>query len=145
MITQEYIEVIYIEDNMADAELAIDSFQEHRMANRIHLLEDGQEALDFLFGDRFKELSALPKLILLDLKLPKVSGLEVLTELKKSPIFREIPVVILTSSNEDNDIRKAYQLGANSYIVKPVNFTKFTDTIKQLGLYWLLLNKPKKC
>ena len=143
METTDYVEVLFVEDRPEDAELTIRSLKEHNLVNQIKLIEDGQEALDYLFGHgSFKENKPeLPKLILLDLKLPKVSGLEVLERIRKEEDLKHLPVVILTSSNEDIDIAKAYELGANSYIVKPVDFVNFAKAIKQVGLYWLVLNR----
>ena len=142
MTTNKYVELLYVEDNMADAELALDSLKEHNLINNIKHLKDGQEVLDYFFNKRNPDETAhYPRLILLDLKLPKVSGLEVLEKLKSEKQLCEIPVVILTSSNEDIDIKRAYQLGANSYIVKPVNFHNFADAIRQLSMYWLVLNR----
>ncbi|HEA19485.1 hypothetical protein LCGC14_2358700 [marine sediment metagenome] len=146
MDTNDYIEVLYVEDRPEDAELTIRSLKEHNLVNRIKLIEDGQEALDYLFGEgKYKgHKPELPKLLLLDLKLPKVSGLEVLERIRSDEKFKHLPVVVLTSSNEHVDIEKAYKLGANSYIVKPVEFTNFAKAIKQVGLYWLVLNRAPK-
>lgn len=143
METTDYVEVLFVEDRPEDAELTIRSLKEHNLVNQIKLIEDGQEALDYLFGQgEYKDdKPELPKLLLLDLKLPKVSGLEVLERIRGDKKFKHLPVVILTSSNEDIDIEKAYKLGANSYIVKPVDFVNFAKAIKQVGLYWLVLNR----
>ena len=141
------IEIVFIEDSPEDADLAMRSFKKHNIANEIKLLDDGQLALDYLFGEgKFAEQgrAATPRLVLLDLKLPKVSGLEILEKMKLDSELKRVPVVILTSSNEDLDIERAYALGANSYIVKPVNFSKFAGAIQQLGVYWLVLNKSPK-
>ena len=133
-----------MEDNADDAELALRALQRHNLANKVHVVKDGADALDFIFckgayaGD---EVCNKPKLILLDLKLPKVDGLEVLRKIKADEEKRVIPIVILTSSKEEADLIKSYKLGANSYIVKPVDFDKFVDAVSQLGLYWVLLNK----
>jgi CheY-like chemotaxis protein len=139
------VEILLVEDNLADAELTIHALRETRLVNKIHHVSDGEEALDFLFcrgpySDR-KFTDAL-RLVLLDLKLPKVDGLEVLREIKSDPRTRAIPVVILTSSREEKDMVNGYQLGTNSYIQKPVDFEHFRETTKQLGLYWLLVNEP---
>ncbi len=122
------------------------SLRKYRLANKIKLISDGQQAMEYLFGDGefTKTLPNIPKLILLDLKLPKVDGLEILEKIKKDEKLKNIPVVVLTSSNESIDIQKAYDLGANSYIVKPVDYVKFTEAIQQLGMYWLVLNQLSK-
>lgn len=138
------VTILLVEDNPTDAELAIRALRRGNIANTIKLLEDGAEALDFLFcrgayGDR--QPKNQPKVILLDLKLPKVNGLEVLRQIKADPRTQMIPVVVLTSSAEDRDVIESYQLGVNSYIVKPVDFEQFNQVIQQLGFYWLLFNK----
>ncbi|MBN2353783.1 MAG: response regulator [Spirochaetales bacterium] len=133
-----------IEDNPNDAELAMYALQKNRLANHIVVLRDGAEALDYLFDEAARERDAAadaPKLILLDLKLPKVDGIDVLRRLKSDPRTKSIPVVMLTSSREERDIVKSYQLGVNSYIVKPVDFDQFTKAVQEIGLYWLLLNE----
>jgi two-component system response regulator len=142
MINQA-VEILLVEDNPDDVELALLALSEHRLGNRIHVARDGAEALDFLFGAGQPEAHTVkpaPRLILLDLKLPKVDGLEVLQRIKGEPQTRHIPVVVLTSSREERDVVQSYQLGVNSYIVKPVDFEQFTEAVKNLGLYWLLLN-----
>jgi len=143
---KEY-EIVIVEDNPEDAELMIRSLKKNQLSNNLILLEDGELALDFFFRrGKFKERNATkPNLmVFLDLKLPKVGGLEILRQLKSNPDTKKIPVVIVTSSNQDPDIETAYELGANSYVVKPVDYEKFTDTIKQLGLYWLVVNEFPK-
>ncbi|SHG77639.1 Response regulator receiver domain-containing protein [Chryseolinea serpens] len=143
MIHQE-VEVLIVEDNDEDAELAIRALKKHRLANNVVHLSDGEQALDFIFGRGNylgRVISQLPKVILLDIKMPKVSGLQVLQAVKSDPQMKVIPVVILTSSEEDPDIRKAYELGANSYIVKPVEFDNFSKTVADLGLYWMVVNR----
>jgi len=140
---KEY-EIVIVEDNPEDAELMIRSLKKNQLLNNLILLEDGELALDFFFRKgKFKEREACKSnlMIFLDLKLPKVDGLEVLRQLKSNPDTKKIPVVIVTSSNQDPDIETAYELGANSYVVKPVDYDKFTETIKQLGLYWLVVNE----
>lgn len=143
-----FIEILLVEDNPNDVELTLHAFKRHNLSNRIQVVRDGAEALDFLFctgayADRRLEDS--PKLILLDLKLPKVDGLEVLQQIKSDPRTRALPVVILTSSSEERDIVESYRLGVNSYITKPVDFDQFIEAARQLGMYWLLLNQlPKK-
>ena len=137
------VEILLVEDNASDAELTFHALQKQNLANRIQHVWDGEEALEFLFcrgafSARRPELG--PRLILLDLKLPKIDGLQVLREIKNDPGTRRIPVIILTSSKEERDLVNSYQLGVNSYIQKPVNFAEFQDTVRQLGMYWLLLN-----
>ena len=139
------IEVLLVEDNPNDAELTTRALKKHNLANRLHHVVDGAEALDFLFarGSYANRSDGVdPRVVLLDLKLPKVDGLEVLRHLKESPQTRHIPVVVLTSSREDRDLVESYRLGVNSYIQKPVEFEKFVEAVSQLGLYWLLLNQP---
>ncbi|MBD1906385.1 response regulator [Funiculus sociatus GB2-A5] len=137
-------EILLVEDNPNDVELALLALRRNKISNHIHIARDGEEALNFLFckgpfADR--NLNNNPKLILLDLKLPKIDGLEVLQIIKSDPQTRKIPVVILTSSCEECDMVDSYQLGVNSYIVKPVDFEQFTEAVRQLGLYWLVLNQ----
>jgi two-component system response regulator len=141
------VDILLVEDSPADVELTLRSLQRARLANPIATVSDGAEALEFLFatGKYADRAGAVPpKVIFLDLKLPKVSGLEVLERLKADPRTREIPVVVLTSSAEEPDIKASYRLGANSYLVKPVDFEKFVDSVSHAGLYWLLLNKPPR-
>ncbi len=140
----EAVDILLVEDNPQDVELMLRAIKKHNIANPIHVAEDGAAALDFLYcrgeyGERV--LGQVPKVILLDLKLPKVSGLEVLQTVKSDARLRAIPVVIVTSSREDPDIKTAYDLGANSYVVKPVGFEAFIDLMKNLGFYWLLINQ----
>jgi two-component system response regulator len=137
------IEVLLVEDNPRDAELTKRALHTRHFVNALTWVQDGAAALDLLFGGSLPpgEVPRLPGLILLDLKLPKVDGLEVLRKLKLEPQTSRIPVVILTSSREEYDISHAYELGVNSYIVKPVEFDRFSDTVSQLGMYWLLLNE----
>ena len=140
------VDVLLVEDNMNDAELAIREFRKNRLANNLVHVKDGEEALDFLFargkfaGER--DMAFPPKVVLLDIQMPKVNGIEVLRKMKADDRTRSTPVVILTSSKEDPDIQQCYALGANSYIVKPVNFERFAEAIRNLGFYWLLLNQP---
>ena len=144
-MTAGLIEILLVEDNENDVELTLRAFKRHNLSNRIHVARDGAEALDFLFhgGDQgIRETSEWPRVILLDLKLPKVNGIEVLREIKGHERLRNIPIVVLTSSAEEPDIAECYKLGANSYIVKPVDFDRFTEAVRELGLYWLLLNQP---
>ena len=139
------IEILLVEDNPDDIELALHALEEYHVANRIYVVRDGAEALDFIFAQGTyadRDITDTLKVILLDLKLPLVSGLEVLKRIKGDPRTQMIPVVVLTSSREENDLIESYRLGVNSYIVKPVDFEKFTESARQLGLYWLLLNEP---
>lgn len=138
------LEILLIEDNMNDAELTMRALKKNHVANHIIHVIDGAAGLDFLFGKgafEGRDIKNKPKLILLDLKMPKVSGLEVLEQIKKSEITKHIPVVVLTSSKEHPDVEKSYALGANSYIVKPVDFESFRKTVNDLGVYWLMLNQ----
>jgi CheY-like chemotaxis protein len=139
------IEILYVEDNPSDIELTLHAFKKNHLANNILIARDGEEALDLLFGkDRSGDgsLANTPRVILLDLKLPKVDGLEVLKTIKSDERTKTIPVVVLTSSREEKDIIESYRLGVNSYIVKPVDFEKFMEAVKTFGLYWLLVNQP---
>ena len=140
------VEILLVEDNITDAELTIRELKKHNMANNLVHVKNGEEALDFVFATGkyagTREIQYTPKVILLDIQMPKVNGLEVLQKLKSDPKTRTIPVVILTSSKESPDVQKSYDLGANSYIVKPVNFEGFAQAIKNLGFYWLLINQP---
>lgn len=140
----EFVEILLVEDNPADAELTLHALRRTNFANHILHLQDGAEALEFLFlrGAYINRPAVLrPWLVLLDLKLPKVDGLQVLKEVKNNPATKAIPIILLTSSNEERDLAASYQLGANSYIQKPVNFTEFQEVVRQLGMYWLRLNK----
>jgi two-component system, response regulator len=139
------VEILLVEDNFRDAELMVRALRKQGLANQLFVAEDGEEALDFLLcRNRFttRAPNRLPKVILLDLKLPKINGLEVLQQIKGNPITAHIPVVIITSSAEDPDITAAYKLGANSYVVKPVEFGAFLRITNELGFYWLLVNRP---
>jgi two-component system response regulator len=141
------LEILLVEDNPQDAELTVRTLRKHNLANKLHVVEDGADALDFIYcRNKYaqRDISHSPKIVFLDLKLPKVSGLEVLRQLKGDEKTRSIPVVIVTSSREDPDIKQAYALGANSYVVKPVDFDEFQGTVTQLGLYWLLVNQPPR-
>lgn len=140
----EDIEILLVEDNSSDAEMTIRALKKNNLANKLMHLKDGAEALDFLFAEgdfAGREQGFKPKVILLDLKMPKVNGIEVLRSLRNDERTRKIPVVILTSSNEDPDIQTCYDLGANSYVVKPVEFEQFYKAISNLGLYWIIVNK----
>lgn len=138
------VEILLVEDNMSDAELTIRALNKAKIANSILHLKDGAEALDYLFAKGIyaeRDLTKLPKVILLDIKMPKVDGIEVLRQLKANERTKIIPVVIMTSSSEEKDIVSSYQLGVNSYVVKPVGFEGFAKAVAELGLYWMLLNK----
>jgi two-component system response regulator len=142
---KQAVELLIVEDDPSDLELALIALRKHKLANQIHIARDGEEALDFLFcrgpyADR--SMDDPPKVILLDLKLPKVSGLEVLRELKKDPRTRPVPVVVMTSSREQRDMLEGYELGVNSYIQKPVDFEQFQHIVGDLGYYWLVVNQP---
>ena len=141
------LEILLVEDNPNDVELALHALKKHNLANRIQVVRDGAEALDFLFARgpfSHRDINQIPRVVLLDLKLPKVDGLEVLRQVKADPRTRKIPVVVLTSSREERDVVESYSLGVNSYILKPVDFQQFTEAVRTIGLYWLLLNEPPK-
>jgi len=135
------IEILLVEDNLSDVELTLRALKKSGLANNIAVARDGVQALDYIFGIGDSEGRIAPKLILLDLKLPKIDGLEVLQRIKSDPQMRTIPVVVLTSSREERDIVESYELGVNSYITKPVNFEQFAQAVRQLGWYWLILNQ----
>ena len=146
-MTENVVEILLAEDNPNDVQLALHAFKQHHLANRIHVVRDGAEALDFLFCQGAyaqRQLAGGPKVVLLDLKLPLVDGIEVLRRVKADPRTQMIPVVVLTSSREERDVVETYRLGVNSYIVKPVDFDQFTEAMKQLDYYWLLLNQPPR-
>jgi two-component system response regulator len=140
------LEIILVEDNMDDAALVIRALKKNNLANKLVHLKDGAEALEFIFGKNttadLEVLSHSPRVMLLDLKMPKINGMEVLEKVKSDPRTKAMPIVVLTSSAEDPDIKRCYTLGANSYIVKPVEFDNFSKVIAELGLYWLVLNQP---
>lgn len=144
-MTDESIEILLVEDNPDDLEMSLRALRKAHLANHIHVARDGAEAVEFIFGTGAHAGRAVengPKVILLDLKLPKVDGIEVLRRIKNDPRTKSIPVVVLTSSKEQPDVAECYSLGANSYIVKPVNFDSFAKAVADLGMYWLLLNHP---
>lgn len=139
------IEILLIEDNMSDADLTIRALKKNNLCNRLIHLKDGAEALDFIFARgefNKRNITSKPKVILLDLKMPRIDGLEVLRKIKEDERTHTIPVVVLTSSNEDPDIEQSYKLGVNSYIVKPVEFDGFLKAVSDIGLYWMLMNQP---
>ena len=139
------VEILFVEDSIDDATLTIRALAKSGFTNKLHHVKDGAEALDFIYCKGIyasRNIKENPKLILLDLKMPKVSGMQVLEKVKSDPDLKSIPVVILTSSQEDPDIAKCYALGANSYIVKPVDSNNFFNAIKEIGLYWMILSQP---
>lgn len=141
------IEILLIEDNINDAELTIRALKKNNLANKLVHLKDGAEAIDFIFAEgnySGRKVENIPKVILLDLKMPKVNGIEVLQKIKADERTKKIPVVILTSSKEDPDIQECYHLGVNSYVVKPVQFEEFVKAVSELGLYWMILNQPPR-
>lgn len=146
-MTNDIVDILLVEDNPNDVELTLHAFRKYRIANHIEVVRDGVEALDFLFATGAyadRDASHLPKVILLDLKLPRVDGLEVIRRLRANPLTRTLPVVVLTSSNEQRDIVESYNLGINSYIRKPVDFDQFSESVRTIGMYWLLLNEPSQ-
>lgn len=139
------VEILLVEDNPNDVKLTLHALKQNNLTNHIHVVRDGAEALEYIFGTGAyagRNVNENPKVILLDLKLPKVDGLEVLRQVKTDPRAKTVPVVVLTSSREERDIVECYKLGVNSYITKPVDFEQFTQAVRTLGLYWLLLNQP---
>jgi len=147
MNQKNIVEILLVEDNPRDLELTLHSLEKANLANHIQIARDGAEALEFIFAEGAhagRRIEDTPKMILLDLKLPKVDGLEVLQRLKSDARTRAIPVVVLTSSREQRDVVESYHLGVNSYIVKPVDFEGFAAAVKEVGMYWLLLNQPPK-
>ena len=145
MADADQVEILLVEDSAEDAELTLRALKKHNLANRIHHAKDGVEALDFLFArgpHADQSTLRMLRVVLLDLKLPRVDGIEVLGQMRADPRTKLVPVVVLTSSREDPDISRCYALGVNSYIVKPVEFEEFIKVVSSLGLYWLLLNQP---
>jgi two-component system response regulator len=142
-MSDKIVEILLVEDNPNDEMLALHAFKKHNLANKIHVVRDGAEALEFVFctGAYAQRRHENPRVILLDKKLPLVDGLEVLRQIRADPRTRLVPVVMLTASAQDRDIIESYKLGVNSYIVKPVDFEQFSETARQLGYYWLLINK----
>jgi len=147
MMMQNAAEILLVEDNPDDAKLTLRALAKHNLANKVHHVRDGAEALDFVFatgGYADRNIDNCPKVVLLDLKLPKVDGLEVLRKIKSDERTKMIPIVILTSSRQERDIVECYASGVNSYVVKPVEFDDFVKSLSRLGLYWLLLNLPPR-
>jgi two-component system response regulator len=139
------VEILLVEDNPSDVQLTLHAFKKHKLANKIHVARDGAEALEYLFctgAFAGRDINHRPRVVLLDLKLPKIDGMEVLRQVRADPRIGDTPVVVVTSSREERDIVETYKLGVNSYIVKPVSFEQFTETAQLLGMYWLLLNQP---
>jgi two-component system response regulator len=147
MAEQKQVEILLVEDNPSDVELTLRALNKHNLANKVLVIADGEEALEYIFATgRYKGRNAgeTPRVIFLDIKLPKVDGIEVLKQIKANDTTKLIPVVIVTSSREEQDVIKSYKLGANSYVVKPVDFEKFSVAITELGMYWLVINQPPK-
>jgi CheY-like chemotaxis protein len=147
MIESKIVELLLVEDSPQDLELTLRAFKKANLTNRVEVARDGAEAIEFLFCEGAhagRKIEDGPKVVLLDLKLPKIDGMEVLRRMKSDPRTSSIPVVVLTSSQEQKDVVESYHLGVNSYIVKPVNFERFATAVQELGYYWLLLNQPPK-
>ncbi|WP_342306199.1 response regulator [Methanolobus sp. ZRKC5] len=147
MCVENEVEILLVEDNLNDVELALRALKKNNIVNNIVVLGDGEQALDFIYGHgefKDRDIKTQPRLILLDLKLPKLDGLEVLKAIKSDPETMVIPVVMLTSSKEECDVVESYRLGVNSYIVKPVDFDNFVEAIRKIGFYWLLMNEFKR-
>ena len=136
--------ILLAEDSLRDVELTLSALEEHNLANEVVVVRDGAEALDYLHGrGQFAgHTNGLPVVVLLDLKMPKVDGLEVLRQMKNDPILRRIPVVMITSSREEQDLVRSYEMGVNAYVVKPVDFQKFVESVKQIGFFWAIINEP---
>ncbi|MBU1101832.1 MAG: response regulator [Bacteroidetes bacterium] len=142
MLQTKIVDILLIEDSPTDIELTVRALKKNHISNEIHVISDGAEALEYIFGSETKaRMNNNPKVIILDLKLPKVDGLEILKRLKGDENTKIIPVVVMTSSKEERDIVESYKLGVNSYIVKPVDFDKFVNSVNELGMYWVLLNE----
>jgi two-component system response regulator len=144
-MTSDAVEILLVEDNPSDLEVALRALKEHKLSNNVQVARDGEEALDFLFCQgpyAGRRLDQLPRVILLDLKLPLIDGLEVLRQIRGDARTRNVPVVVLTSSTEERDVVESYALGVNSYIAKPVDFDQFSEAMQTIGMYWLVLNRP---
>ncbi|MGE0884310.1 MAG: response regulator [Blastocatellales bacterium] len=147
MVNADAVEILLVEDNPQHVELTLRALKKHNLANNVLVAKDGAEALEFIFATGAysqRRIESCPKVILLDLKLPKVDGLEVLRRIKSDERTKVIPVVVVTTSEQEQDIVESYKLGVNSYIVKPVSFDKFVQAVSELGFYWMLLNKPPR-
>ena len=147
MVATNEVEILLVEDNPNDVELTLRALKKHNLTNKVHVVKDGAEALEYIFATGAyarRDINHNPRVILLDLKLPKVDGLEILRQIKSDERTKMIPVVVLTSSKEERDLVESYRLGANSYITKPVDFESFVKAVSELGLYWLLLNQPPR-
>ena len=147
MESLEQVEILLVEDNPADAEMTLRALRRNNLANKVHWVKDGEQALHFMFRTGAyaeRDPAAVPKLIMLDIKMPKVDGIEVLRRIKANEETRTVPVVVMTSSNEERDVVESYRLGVNSYIVKPVQFESFLETVAKIGLYWVITNRVPK-
>ena len=147
MVNADAVEILLVEDNPQHVELTLRALRKHNLANHVLVAKDGAEALEFIFATgayAHRQIENGPKVILLDLKLPKVDGLEVLRRIKSDERMKAIPVIVVTTSEQEQDVVESYELGANSYIVKPVSFDKFIEAVSKLGFYWMLLNKPPR-
>jgi len=147
MTPTDPVEILLVEDNPADAEMTLRALRRNNLANKVQWVKDGEQALEFMFrtgAHADREPAVTPKLILLDIKMPKVDGIEVLRRLKAQEETRRVPVVVMTSSNEERDVVESYRLGVNSYIVKPVQFESFLETVAKIGLYWVITNRVPK-
>ncbi|MGE0130839.1 MAG: response regulator [Blastocatellales bacterium] len=147
MVNADAVEILLVEDNPQHVELTLRALRKYNLANNVLVVKDGAEALEFIFATgafEQRRIESGPKVILLDLKLPRVDGLEVLRRVKSDERTKAIPVVVVTTSEQERDIVESYKLGANSYIVKPVSFEKFVEAVSELGFYWMLLNKPPR-
>jgi CheY-like chemotaxis protein len=141
-MTDSVVDILLVEDNPNDAELALRALKKHNLANRVIWVKDGEAALDYLFQrGQYAGTNGLPRVVLLDLRLPKVDGIEVLTQIRANPLTHDLPVVVLTSSKEERDVVSTYQLGVNSFVAKPVAFDEFAKVVAELGMYWVLLNR----
>lgn len=141
-LAESMVQILLVEDNPNDAELALHALRKHNLANHVEWVKDGEAALDFLFHrGQYSERKGLPRVVLLDLRLPKLDGIDVLKAVRAAPATRELPVVVLTSSKEDRDLVDTYKLGVNSYVSKPVAFNEFAETVANLGMYWVIINR----